>query len=229
MTNQTSNQTSADTDTGSSNGESLTDQAYRRLEEEIVRLRLAPGMAVTERKLVEMTGIGRTPVREALQRLANEGLVQVLPRRGLLISEINVGQQLLLLEVRREVERVVVRGAAKRATKEERAAFLRIAEDMESAAGVDDDIEFLRLDRAFNDLCLTAVRNPYAVKSLQLMQPLSRRFWFQYYQAAAKLEESARAHADVARAIAAGDEAAADAAHDRLMDHIEHVTRATLT
>ena len=123
----------AGSDIGNGTGvaESLTDGAYRQLEEDIVRLRLAPGTAVTERKPSEMTDIGRTPVREALLRLANEGLVRVLPRRGLLISDINVGEQLLLLEVRREVERVVVRGATKRATKPERAAFDRIATDMD--------------------------------------------------------------------------------------------------
>ena len=198
------------------------------MEEDIVRLRLAPGTAVTERKLSEMTGIGRTPVREALSRLANEGLVRVLPRRGLLISEINVGEQLLLLEVRREVERVVVRGATKRGTEPECAAFVRIATDMDQAARHGDDVAFLRLDREFNDLCLVAVRNPYAVKSLQLMQPLSRRFWFLHYQSASDLEESAATHAAVARAIAANDEPAAMQDHDGLMDHIEQVTRSTV-
>ena len=208
--------------------ESLTDLAYLRLEEEIVRLRLAPGMAVTEKRLCEMTGIGRTPVREALLRLAHEGLVQVLPRRGLLISEINVGHQLLLLEVRREVERVVVRGATKRATEVERAAFLRIADAMDSAARADDGITFLRLDREFNDLCLAAVRNPFAAKSLQLMQPLARRFWYLHYKSAAALAESASAHAAVARAITRGDEADAVIAQDQLMDYIEGVTRSTV-
>lgn len=208
--------------------ESLTDLAYHRLEEEIVRLRLAPGTAVTEKKLSEMTGIGRTPVREALLRLANEGLVRVLPRRGLLISEINVGHQLLLLEVRREVERMVVRGAAKRASEGERATFLRIAEAMDTAATANDGIAFLRLDREFNELCLAAVRNPFAAKSLQLMQPLARRFWYLHYKAAADLTESATAHAAVARAIASGDEAAAVATQDALMDYIEKVTRSTV-
>jgi DNA-binding GntR family transcriptional regulator len=99
---------------------------------------------------------------------------------------------------------------------------------MDQAARHGDDVAFLRLDREFNDLCLVAVRNPYAVKSLQLMQPLSRRFWFLHYQSASDLEESAAAHAAVARAIAANDEPAAMQADDGLMDHIEQVTRSTV-
>jgi DNA-binding GntR family transcriptional regulator len=84
-------------------GLSLTDRAYRDLEEMIVTLQLLPGSAVSETALSQRLGIGRTPIREALQRLARERLVTILPRRGIIVSEINVKSQLRLLEVRREV------------------------------------------------------------------------------------------------------------------------------
>jgi DNA-binding GntR family transcriptional regulator len=77
----------------------------------IVRLELPPGSAVSEAMLSERLGIGRTPIREALQRLARERLVQILPRRGVIVSDINVKGQLRLIELRREVERLVVRSA----------------------------------------------------------------------------------------------------------------------
>ncbi len=67
--------------------ESLTERAYRELEEQIVTLRLAPGAVVTEASLALRLGIGRTPIREALQRLARERLVVILPRRGVVIAE----------------------------------------------------------------------------------------------------------------------------------------------
>ena len=95
-------------------GRSLTDEAYAQLEELIVTLQLRPGVAVSEATLSERLGIGRTPIREALQRLAREHLVVVLPQRGNLISEIDVRKQLRLLETRREVERLIVRWAARR-------------------------------------------------------------------------------------------------------------------
>lgn len=206
--------------------ESLTELAYQRLEEAIVRLEIAPGTVVTERQLGERIGIGRTPVREALQRLAAEGLVAVLPRRGIRIAEIDVAAQLRLLEVRREVERVVARGAAERAIPAERARFRRIADEMERSAAAGDDLAFMRLDREFNDLCLAAVRNEYAVKSMRVMQPLSRRFWFRHYPIAADMPETARLHAACARAIADGDAARAGAEMDRLLAHIVAFTSA---
>ena len=106
---------------------SLTDQAYVALEEMICTLRLEPGEVLSEGALSQTLGIGRTPVREALQRLAREGLVTVLPRRGILVSEFNIGKQLRMLEVRRELERLMVRSAASRATADERTRFAAIA------------------------------------------------------------------------------------------------------
>src|SRR5687767_7049582 len=94
--------------------ETLTDRAYTEIEELIVTLQLEPGSAVSEQMLSERLGIGRTPIREALQRLARERLVTILPRRGVVVSAIDVAAQLRLLEVRRELERLVARGAARR-------------------------------------------------------------------------------------------------------------------
>ena len=76
---------------------SLTDQAYQELEERIVTLQLQPGEVLSETALSEQLGIGRTPIREALQRLAREGLILILPRKGILVSEINPSKQFLVL------------------------------------------------------------------------------------------------------------------------------------
>ena len=108
-----------------SSAQSLTDKAYFYLEQMIVTLRLRPGSAVSETELSGQLGIGRTPIREALQRLARERLVVILPRRGIIVSEINVNSQLRLLEVRRVVERLVARSAARRASDETRQRIQR--------------------------------------------------------------------------------------------------------
>src|SRR5436305_13711508 len=89
--------------------QSLTELAYLDLEEMIVTLKLPPGTAVSESELSQRLRIGRTPIREALQRLARERLIVILPRRGILVPEINVKRQLRLLAVRREVERLSAR------------------------------------------------------------------------------------------------------------------------
>lgn len=210
-------------------GETLTDRAYTALEEMIVRLELKPGSAVSEAEVSARLGIGRTPVREALQRLARERLVTILPRRSIIVSEIDVRRQLRLLELRREVERLVARSAARRASDAERARFGELAGSFEASARDNDDIAFMRVDREFNELCVAAARNEFAAGAMRLTHALSRRFWFLHYKQAADMPLTATLHADIARAIAAGDQDAAARALDRLLDTIEAFTRATVT
>ncbi|HLX29629.1 MAG TPA: GntR family transcriptional regulator [Casimicrobiaceae bacterium] len=207
---------------------SLTDRAYSILEEMIVTLRLPPGGAVSEASLSKALEIGRTPIREALQRLARERLVTILPRRGILVTEINVKSQLRLLEVRREVERLIARSAARRALPDERARFAEIARIFERSARTNDETTFMRVDREFNELCSRAARNEFGAGAMALMHSLSRRFWFLHYQEAADMPATAKLHANIARAIAKGDERAAARALDRLIDEIEKFTRATI-
>ena len=208
--------------------ERLTDQAYRVIEEEIVTLRLRPGTILSERLLAQRFKIGRTPVREALQRLANEGLVIILPRKGILVSDINPREQLLVLEARREIERLLSRASAERATDSEKSAFLKVAQGMERAANDDDDITFMRLDRELNQLMIGAARNDYAARSMRLLGGLSRQFWYMHYRETADLPLCARLHAEQSRAIANGNAKLAANATDKLMDYVENFTRATV-
>jgi DNA-binding GntR family transcriptional regulator len=209
--------------------ETLTEQAYRVIEEQIVTLRLAPGEVLSEQMLSATYKIGRTPIREALQRLAREGLITILPRKGILVSDINPRSQLLVLEVRRELERLLSRAGAERATQGQRKDLTDIARGMDQAATANDDIAFMRLDRELNRLMIEAAHNDYAARSMKLLQGLSRRFWYMHYREAADLPLCARLHANQARAIAKGDAEAAARASDKLMDYVESFTRATVS
>lgn len=208
---------------------SLTAQAYALIEEMIVKLELQPGAAVSEAELSLRLGIGRTPVREALQRLAREHLVVILPQRGVLVSEIDIKRQLRLLETRREVERLVVRSAARRASEPERARFEALANEFEAAGRADSEVRFIRADKEFNDLSLKAARNEFASGAMGLMHGLSRRFWFLHYRQAADLPVMARLHGNLARAISLRDETASGEALGVLMDQIEQFTKATVS
>jgi len=210
-------------------GDTLTERAYRLIEERIVTLRLRPGDVLSEQMLSATFDIGRTPVREALQRLAREGLVTILPRKGILVSDINPRSQLLVLEVRREIERLLSRAAAERATRKQREELEEIAQGMDRAAKTNDDISFMRLDREFNRLLVEAAHNDYAARSMKLLQGLSRRFWYMHYRDAADLPLCARLHANQARAVAQGNGEAAARASDKLMDYVETFTRATVS
>ena len=86
----------------------------------------------------------------------------------------------------------------------------------------------MRYDNDFNALIARAAHNEYALRAIDLMNGLSRRFWYVHYKEAADLPLCARLHASVARAIANGDPEQASAASDRLVDYVETFTRATV-
>ena len=208
--------------------ETLTEKAYRALEEEIVTLRIPPGAVVSEAILSRRLGVGRTPIREALQRLAREWLVVIMPRRGIVVSEIDTVRQLRVLEIRREIERFLARSAARRATPVQRAQFQEIAAGMDIAAEQVDDLMFMRLDRDFNLLLLDAAGNEFAASAMSQMNGLSRRFWYSHYKQVADLPLAARLHATVARALAQGNPEAAAQSSDALIDYIETFARGTI-
>jgi DNA-binding GntR family transcriptional regulator len=212
----------------SDRAESLTDRAYNQLEEMIVTLRLEPGSLLSESALSVQLGLGRTPVREALHRLAREGLIVIMPRKGILVSDINPRKQLLVLEVRRVLERLLASAAALRSTQEERDQFVLIAEGMEDAAKHNDDISFMRYDYDLNMLMSQAAHNEYASRAMGLLHGMSRRFWYMHYKEAADLPLCARLHAQLARHVAEGNQGEAVAASDKLVDYAETFTRATV-
>lgn len=207
---------------------SKSEQAYRLLEEQIVTMTIAPGAMLSEVELSQQLGIGRTPVREALQRLANEHLVEIMPRRGIRVTEINVKQQLRLIEVRRELEGLQAQLASKRANDVQKERFQLLANNMLEQSEKNDYIGFVRSDREFNELLAAASDNQFAATMLKQLHGLSRRFWHRHYQSAADLQQVAALHAAVAEAIAAGAHNEAQAAVNAHMDYIQTFTLATL-
>lgn len=207
---------------------SLAERAYGILEELIVTLELAPGQVLSEAGLAKQLGIGRTPVREALQQLAREGLVAILPRRGVIVSEINVRNQMELLRVRREVDRLMAKLAAERVRPNEAHEFQTIAIAMRQAAVDGNHVEFVRLDQRVHQLIGHACRNDFARRAIGLMQGLARRFWFMHYREALDFPRCVRLHADLAEAIGKRDPEGAAKASDRLIDYVERFTRESL-
>lgn len=205
---------------------SLTEEAYRRIEEMIVTLELAPGSVVSEAMLSERIGIGHTPIREALQRLGREHLVQILPRRGVVVTAIDVGHQLQILETRRELDRLIARSAAARSTLPEREAMTAIAQSMEAAVKSGDLLAFLHWDNEMNRLAGQSARNMVAASAVAALHSASRRFWFYHHhdQANATL----RLHVALARAIATGKGDKAAEASDRLIDDLFEFAHRTL-
>lgn len=202
--------------------------AYRRLEEAIVTLSLRPGAVLTEAQLIELVGLGRTPVREALIQLAQHGMVAILPRKGILVADISAIDILAALEARAVLERLVVGEAAKKASPDERIAIVDGAKVMLRAAEAGDLTGYMRLDKELDALVAQAARSPYAIRAVEPLQALIRRAWY-HFERQDDLVPAARHHGGLAQAIASADSTAAVAASDALMAHLRNRLLATLS
>lgn len=200
--------------------ESLTNRAYNLLEEMISTLQLPPGTPVSEAELSSQLGIGRTPVREAMQRLARERLLLVLPRRGCIVTPIRPEEEVMLIETRRAIETLVMETAAARASETGRRQFGEIAARMKTVLRTHDFDAFARLDAEFNRLCIAACRNELAGSMMQVIAPLSRRFWFTHHGRTLS-KEGVEAHIEIALALSRGDAKAALSGAERLLRYVE--------
>ena len=207
---------------------SLSDKANEQLEEMIVTMKLAPGTPVSESQLSTMIGIGRTPIREAIQRLSHEHLVSIMPKRGIFISDLDPQKQLRVLETRRELERLICKKSAKRCNPEERKHFERMTKDFQRAGKEKNEKLFLKVDKEFNNLTIITAKNEYASRALSMLQGMSRRFWFGNFHQIGDITVAATLHANIAHAIFMGSEKKAGLAVDKLLDYIEEFTRKTV-
>jgi DNA-binding GntR family transcriptional regulator len=196
--------------------EPAASKAYRALEHMIVTLELAPSSFVTEGALIDKLGLGRTPVREAIQRLAWEGLLDVRPRAGIAVAPLHAGDWLRVLDARRGIEVVLARSAARFVTREAADMFHEAALAMQKAVIAGNVLAFIQADKALDEALAIAADNPFAARVAAPLQSHSRRFWFRY-KADTGLAESAEHHVALIRSILDGDEEAAAKDAKKLM------------
>lgn len=200
------------------------DIAYDAIENMIVTLQLKPGAPIVESELIEITGLGRTPLREALMRMSSNGLIVQLPRRGLIVKDIEAAEHVTLIETRRVIEKLIASSAARRANPQLRESILSCGEQMVLAACHGKLDEFMAADMALDQVIHEACRNPSAVSAVIPLIIKCRRFWYAY-QHEGDMHEAARCHMLLAQGIADGNEAAAAQGADNLMDYLESYTR----
>lgn len=207
--------------------QSLAERAYDIVEALIVTLDLPPGTVFSEGELSERIGIGRTPLREALLRLAGDRLVVSLPRKGMMVTEINVSDYLALLDTRRVLDRLIAMRAAQRATPAERERLQDCVIAMQQAVATGNLAEFMRLDRECDEILEAASRNTYAVQAVEPLHAHCRRFWYMHRHNG-DLAQSASLHGQMIEAVVKGDPDAAGAASDLLISYLEQFTREAL-
>jgi len=193
------------------------DRAYVTIRGLIVSLALPPGAVIDERELMRRIGLGRTPVREALRKLAQEQLVEVFPRRGMFVTGVDVRDLARISEVRTALEPEAARLAAERATDEERQELAELSDQI----AIGDDL--MSLDERIHRAIYAAAHNHLLEKTLGEYYVLALRIWMIALDRAEDLEEAVEAHRDLIQAIVVAD---ADRAADLMRDHVENFERA---
>ena len=202
----------------------LADYARQALEEMIVTLELKPGSTWSEVELSDRLGVGRTPVREALKRLELSNLVEIIPRSGVRVTEIDLIEYMRMLEMRRELERLIAVSAARRALDAERVRFVELANLFEAMEGI-GGIEFLRHHYSAKRYLADCARNAFVARAIEPCYAMSRRFFYVYELTPHSVGVAGRHHAAIFRAAAGRDETAAARASDTLMDYVDQLAR----
>lgn len=199
---------------------SLAEQAYDLLERRLVTLELAPGSVVSEGLLIDMVGLGRTPVREAIQRLAHQDLIRVLPRKGLMIESIRQSDLLQVLQVRKRLERLIVRLAALNARDEQRSSLSAVAREL--AIAHESFEQFLELDHRMDQLLDACAGNPFASAAVSPLRTHCRRFWY-FSRHRLQLSDAITAHSTMIRLVARRDYKGAQKASDGVIKVMERL------
>jgi DNA-binding GntR family transcriptional regulator len=187
---------------------SLSQQAYERIKGRIVSLDLAPGAVIDEVHLRQELALGRTPIREALQRLALEKLVVIVPRRGMYVSDIGITSLQQLFEVRLVLESLAVRYAAQRGTADHWLQMEHVLVDS-SRDEAADNRDLIALDEACHQIIYEAADNEFLLHTLVTMYALSLRLWYFFLSKIGDMRGAVLEHERIMTALKAGDGEAA--------------------
>lgn len=199
---------------------SLAEQAYQLLEEKLVTLELPPGSMISEGKLIELSGLGRTPVREALQRLAQQEFFIVMPRKGLQVAPLRGSSMQDVLEARKPLDNLIVYRASLNARDEQRSGLSAIARDLGLAHDRFD--QFLKLDQDLSALLDACSGNPFATAATLPLRSHCRRFW-NFYREQMQLADAISALSKMARLVARREFKGAQKASDVYITVLERM------
>jgi DNA-binding GntR family transcriptional regulator len=185
------------------------DRAYVELRDRIVTLRLAPGTVLREDELMREVEVGRTPLREAVKRLALENLVAVQPRRGTFVSAVEASDIVNITEVRAELEGYAAELAAQRLDEDHRAAAEALLREVDELAESGDPDWLMRFDERIHRFTWEAAGNPYLQETLERYFTHSLRIWYLVLDRLPGLGHAVHDQTHLVEALLAGDAARA--------------------
>lgn len=203
----------------------LVQQAYEQIREKIIRLQFLPGQYLNEAAVCETLGLGRTPVHQALQLLQLEGLVEILPRKGVIVQPDGASEILKILDARVIIEPELARKAAQRSRSGEiddlELAFLeKLSVEPDEKADPPDIDAFIANDRAFHRKIAELSGNSILGEFARTLHDRSCRFWYLNLWQTLNVSVSKQMHIDIVRAITAGE---GDKAAQAMRAHIENL------
>jgi DNA-binding GntR family transcriptional regulator len=199
--------------------QSVVERLFERMRTHIIEGRFAPGQRLVEADLTEQFGISRGPLREAVRRLAAEGLVDITHNRGARVKRLDHGEVIALYEVREVMEGLAARLAAERASTAERKEIKSVFDEMTKALKANDVRGYIGLNSRFHALIMQAARNPALDSALTRLQTPVLRVQFESMMTRDVVNESFEEHRGIVEAIAGKNAEQAE----RLMRH--HVRR----
>ncbi|MBL8055890.1 MAG: GntR family transcriptional regulator [Anaerolineales bacterium] len=180
-------------------------EAYARLKAKITSLELPPATPIDENALMAELGLGRTPIREALQRLAHENLVVIYPRRGTLVADLNLSDLQKVFELRLELEPFTARLAAERAAPEEVAAMRALLVELEAVLAAGDHRQLILLDHQAHALLAQAAHNEFLEEALDRLYSHVLRLWHVSLHQVSRLPQAVAEHREIVDAVQARD------------------------
>jgi len=206
------------------NAVNLLDLAYERLEHLIVTCELRPGAFLTIQDLQNISGLSRTPVHQAVTRLATDTLIIVRPRHGLQIAPIDLARERLLLTLRRDLERFVIRLAAERSSSSHRNQMLHLARQLRERRDAISISEFNAFDRRIDQLILAAAGEPFLEHTLRPLHTVFRRIGWIYHNRTSghsNIGQTIDTHLSVLDAVANREIELAVGSSDTLIDFVD--------
>lgn len=208
----------SDSPTQGSASDSAAAVAYERIQRLIVTLELPPGTVLTEPALGLRLGMGRTPIREALHRLADERLVTIFPRRGLVVAHLGLPEIQQLFEARILIEGGNARRAAQRASSSDTRDISRLNAAVQAAEGDGSFGAFLDADQHLHLAIARVARNTFTEDTTRRLLTVSAWLWHAHMARHGIEPSDYASHAHIVQAISDGDPTGAERA---MIDHIE--------
>ncbi|WP_341962723.1 GntR family transcriptional regulator [Pseudomonas sp. RC10] len=204
----------------------LRELAYAQIKHRIITCELRPGDAINESQLAALLGLGRTPIHQALHRLEMEGIVTILPRKGVVVTPLSLNDILDMVEVRVTNEQLCVKLALERAHESDFKAMHAILDRTPDMLARRDVPGLMALDLNFHLAISAAARNKVLAELLRGLHEKQARFWFLTISDISHSERIYQEHREILAALESRNtEAAVAAIHDHIDDFRRAITR----